>query len=916
MVSLKQMACLNYRTLVTVVWLAVVNGLAAGQHWTGIGDRVVPWTERFAADRVRLGVRDEGVYRVTVTEIAKASGERESTLRDALASGGLSLSCCKRPIAWMSDGEAIYFYGVSTHELFAPENVYWLTFGEGMLIRTAAAAPVSWSATNEWFMFSQSYRGAFLAPYDPRDRRSSAGTLTNILNFGEWVPASATESIRTQSRTLFMPGYCVTAATGLSVRVSLASYREFTTPDSHVCEILINGVSCGTHSWSGEQSVTFDYAVPEGVAKGESILLSVRNAWGTAAVSDFMLVDVVVTYPRVYMTGNEALICSGGTAPTATVRGCLSETPCILDISNPEMPIHLSETSVWPETNGTWSTAFACGGAAARYAVFDAATGHCFEPAVSGVRNTDWTSSGKMPELAIIIPPQRWIHGFATAVEPLAAFRNAQGLSTQVIDAESLYNDFTDGLVTPEAFRRFCAVGVRPGVKPSLRYLLFAGHGGSDYRLEVFRLNESPLYPTLFPLCLISQVETSASAALMLPNDMALGITTGGNVPEVAVGRFIARTASELTSMVNKTISYELTASWKRKAVMAADWQNTGEMYANFVGIAGSAATQISQADWSPETFFPAADQSYLGSLWKDTYYETGVDYELSEGAGFFYFAGHSSDTIAGNSGQNKLFNSTTLQQGSWPFAPIALLLGCRMGRWTLLDLKTLQQSVAEAGVRNPSSGFAAVVSAAGYMTTPEASAFSSAFCSRIATGALRLGDAWLGAFASLGDSVSAKLQHMTLLGDPSLFIRVDRTARGTPTAWLLDHGLTNDAYADLKDPDNDGFPTWQEVMAGTSHMSRGLRIRSLSLFETGIRASETSVSELSFEPIAGLTYRVMTSQNLKEGTWTQSPWRSSVEENWNDSAIHGDWPIKRVEVPFVPNESQRFYRIEVYRAP
>ena len=68
--------------------------------------------------------------------------------------------------------------------------------------------------------------------------------------------------------------------------------------------------------------------------------------------------------------------------------------------------------------------------------------------------------------------------------------------------------------------------------------------------------------------------------------------------------------------------------------------------------------------------------------------------------------------------------------------APVALLMGCRMGRWTLLDLKSEQQAIAEAGVRNPESGFAAVVSAAGYMTTAEAASFSQAFGGQIAAGA------------------------------------------------------------------------------------------------------------------------------------------------------------------------------------
>jgi hypothetical protein len=42
-----------------------------GQHWVGVGDRVVAWTNWAAADRVRLAVK-RGVYRVTAGEIAAA----------------------------------------------------------------------------------------------------------------------------------------------------------------------------------------------------------------------------------------------------------------------------------------------------------------------------------------------------------------------------------------------------------------------------------------------------------------------------------------------------------------------------------------------------------------------------------------------------------------------------------------------------------------------------------------------------------------------------------------------------------------------------------------------------------------------------------------------------------------------------
>lgn len=75
---------------------------------------------------------------------------------------------------------------------------------------------------------------------------------------------------------------------------------------------------------------------------------------------------------------------------------------------------------------GGWQALFACGGAAARYVVFERSRAE-FAPSVSGVRDVDWAAPGEMPELAIVTPPRRWWPGFAEAAAPLAAFREARG---------------------------------------------------------------------------------------------------------------------------------------------------------------------------------------------------------------------------------------------------------------------------------------------------------------------------------------------------------------------------------------------------------------------------------------------------------------------------------------------------------
>ena len=284
----------------------------ASQHWIGSDPRVVVWPSAVPADRIRLGVRDEGVYRVTADEIAQASGMSVADVNVALATCGLSLSCQGRPIAWRHESGALYFYGVPTREFYAPENVYWLSMGAGVAMREYDAAPDAGDTTNAWFVCEEHYRRSFVEAFDWRDRRSSNATLTNVLNFGEWVAASPSDPSHVQSRILAMPGYCSEASICVTVRTDLVSYRDFVTPDTHTCEILANGVSCGSQGWSNEQAMAFDYVVPSGSITNESVCLSVCNVGGTTAQYDFMILDVALRYPRFYSAVDGVLLCTGG----------------------------------------------------------------------------------------------------------------------------------------------------------------------------------------------------------------------------------------------------------------------------------------------------------------------------------------------------------------------------------------------------------------------------------------------------------------------------------------------------------------------------------------------------------------------------------------------------------------------------
>lgn len=902
------MAAKPYRVLLAGLLVAAPPAGFAVQHWIGTGERVSGWTGDAPADRLRLGVRDAGVYRVGVGDIALAAGVATNDAHAALANACFALSCGGREVAWSTNAacDALLFYGTPATDIYAPENVYWLRFGAGRRMERRDAAPEPGAATNEWFMHTQSYRPEFLVSNDSSQRRSSKGTLTNVLNFGKSVWGSDVESQRRVDRTVHMPGYDLAAETGVTVRASLCSYRDFVFPDTHECEIRVNNVSCGSLDWSGEQAVVCEYAVPDGALTNSMPLLTVRNC-GTSTKNDFMILELELVYPRLYAAAEGHLLCAGGTGGVTRVSGFASGALRVWDVSETDAPLDLS-VPAWRESGGDWRAAFLSGGSATRYAVFDEGAG-CFEPSVSGVRDIAWHDPAVMPELAIIVPPRRWAAGFAEAAQPLADFRNAQGLVTRIIDTAEIYDAFSDGLVHPEAFRRFAAAGVTNKTPQRLRYMLFAGYGGSDYKLDVFGF--SGTYPNLFPIYLLPHVFLGGGilkpAALLLPNDPVLGDVTGDAAPEVAAGRFLATSAAELSAMVSKTINYEISESWKNRAMFTADVPEAGTLY-DFTAIASNTAAGFMGSGWEIDTFYAAAGDSTLRPMWTGTgvYDGRGAYQKLCGGAGFFYFIGHSSDTLAGGTGTDtRFFSSAELVSADWPFAPAALLLGCRLGRWNHYNAGGY--TVNEAGVRNPLSGFAAVISPAGYMQPADARDYSYAFGAAVGAGAVRLGDAWRGAFEIMGGAASERLRQMTFLGDPAVTIRAGQTARGTSAVWLMGHGLAGDPYADLSDQDGDGFVTWVEYLAGTSPVQGGLRLRALAGLAD---AASSGVLTLPFETLAGSAHQVLCSTNLAEGTWVMLPWRAGPEAIWSLDAIDGDWPLKSVEVPYDAGAQSRFYKI------
>ena len=204
-------------------------------------------------------------------------------------------------------------------------------------------------------------------------------------------------------------------------------------------------------------------------------------------------------------------------------------------------------------------------------------------------------------DMVIIIPTSmKWLNQ-AERIKKLHEERD--GLSVRIIPADELYHEFSSGTPDATAYRRYMKMLYdRAQTDAEMpRFLLLFGDGAYDNRMLTSEW--SGYDPDDFLLCFES--DNSFSHVYCYVSDDFYGLLDdeeqieegSGNKsylgkPDVAVGRFSARTPEEAKVLVDKTVSYannEFAGAWQNTVCMMGDDGNnnshmaTADRVANLV---------------------------------------------------------------------------------------------------------------------------------------------------------------------------------------------------------------------------------------------------------------------------------------------------------------------------------------------
>ncbi len=320
----------------------------------------------------------------------------------------------------------------------------------------------------------------------------------------------------------------------------------------HHLTFTLNGQSLGEKSWDGNGPHAIELPIPAGVL-AESNELIIASPGDTGAVADLVYLDKVrVSYRRRLQFDSGQLLFDIA-AQAAAIENPAGDSLRLWDVTDPLKPVELSVDA----SSRAQTIAFQEETASPRaYIIFDDAPR---KPATLELAPPPLQAPEQGADYIVIAHPD-----LADAIQPLLAWREAQGLRTTLATTEQIYLEFSEGMQSPGAITDFLRWALETWPKPAPRFVLLVGDASYD-PLDYLKAPNKNLVPTAF----VSTVVMGETAS-----DNALADVDGDDLPDLTIGRFPAQTPAEIAAMVAKTIDYEKerpAGDWVRKWLFAAD---------------------------------------------------------------------------------------------------------------------------------------------------------------------------------------------------------------------------------------------------------------------------------------------------------------------------------------------------------
>lgn len=548
-----QDSLLNYET--AKEWRLATSILTADQN-----DRALDWTPPDPGWRVQ--VQEEGFYKIEYDELFLAG-----LPVDTLNPQTLQLFHQGSEIAIQVQGELdgsfdtndyILFFGQAINSKYTANNVYWLTFGkttEVLRFQTRDAIP----GTAETPLFYMENKHI-----EENKNYLSSAPGDEFLERWLWdyVYAKNSEPASISYTFTFTNIFPLIS----KFEISLLGFTSHPiNPDHHV-EVYIGDALIGDVWWDGFSWNTFELLFDKNILVPGENTITIKCPNDTGVTYDVVYIDWFrLDFSNNFIAVDNQLEFSYEETGSwkFQLAGFTTNEINVFDVTNPNTIEQLTGFSINSEESG-YSVEFedTVNDSKKYWAMTDAKMMTVQQIEQDMPSNLQSSTNGA--EYIIIT------HGdFSSQAQTLKSFREGQGLMSDWVDVQDIYDEFNYGIVDVHAIRNFLAYTIENwDPYPSYVVLLGDGHyNPKGYNPGLYDIwQESFIPPYLAPVDPII-LETAA-------DNRFVTLVGDDNLPDMILGRLAVNNTKEADAVVEKIISYETTpmpGDWREEILAVTD---------------------------------------------------------------------------------------------------------------------------------------------------------------------------------------------------------------------------------------------------------------------------------------------------------------------------------------------------------
>jgi hypothetical protein len=575
---------------------------------------------------LKIGVTEDGMYRLTPSDLTDngfdLTGIDPSLIQIANQGQEIPIYMQENGNGNFDDSDFILFYGTAITDIYTTKNMYWLTAGDvpGLRMDTRSVPPGTAAVPSQFPISLHAEQDTFYWQTMPDGSGQDHWFWDDRIS-----PNSA--DLPAYRDYPFTVNNIDPVGTTQTLRVRLKGFTSVTTvnPD-HKTEVSLNGTVIGSAEWDSFSvfDLLLDYNTNL-LNEGNNTLRVIALDAG-ASVDQYLVNFFEIDYRDTYVAENNLLTFG---VPAAgmhrfQVSNFDSQDVLVFDITNPSDVSNLVDVDVQFVSGKYQAELEEAATLDTRYLALTQAR---FKQPASLVLDqpSSWKSTSNAADYIIITHSD-----FYSSTLPLADYRSSAvggGYRVTTVKVEDLYDEFNYGVFNPQAIRDFLSYAYHEWQAPAPKYVLLVGGATYDYR-NILNMGRVDYVPTqMIETFLLGQTASDNWFVQIDGNDV---------VPEMAIGRFTAKNADQVTEMVIKTIYYEQNPpddSWNRNALFIADDDEI-------------AFEQLSETMAGILPLFFNRERVYLADYTSDQDPTIDITNYINNGALLVNYAGHGNPTI------------------------------------------------------------------------------------------------------------------------------------------------------------------------------------------------------------------------------------------------------------------------------